>query len=573
MSNQFILKFFAFLFLPAITSFLCCSLSPKADLIIYNGKIYTMDANQPIAEMVAIKGGKIIHVGSSDELDRWRGSQTKIINLEGKTMTPGLIESHGHIMGMGYAKMKLDLSQVKKYQELVKIVEAAVKKARPGEWILGRGWHQSKWNPSPSLMVRGFQTHHLLSQVSPDNPVYLTHASGHAGFANAKAMEIAGISRSTLFQGDGEIIKDEQGNPTGIFIEEATSLITQHIPESTPEKDRQALELAIQECFKNGITTFRDAGAGEKEIQLYKEFLKNNKLKVRLWVMLDGSDAELLQKWFEKGPEIGLGNHFLTIRAIKLYADGALGSRGAWLLEPYSDRPGHYGQAVTPMEKIYQVARQGLQYGFQVCVHAIGDRANREVLNQFERVFKELPEKANDHRFRIEHAQHISARDIPRFAQLGVIASMQGIHLSSDRPWAIHRLGKKRIEEGAYAWQKLLQSGAIIVNGTDVPVEPINPIACFYASVTRKTLDGYPPNGYEPDQKMTREQALRSYTLDAAYGAFEENLKGSIEVGKFADFTVFSQDIMTVPEDKLLETRIVYTIINGEIVYQAPEAN
>jgi len=389
-------------------------------------------------------------------------------------------------------------------------------------------------------MVRGFQTHHLLSQVSPDNPVYLTHASGHAGFANAKAMEIAGISRSTLFQGDGEIIKDEQGNPTGIFIEEATSLITQHIP---------------------------------KEIQLYKEFLKNNKLKVRLWVMLDGSDAELLQKWFEKGPEIGLGNHFLTIRAIKLYADGALGSRGAWLLEPYSDRPGHYGQAVTPMEKIYQVARQGLQYGFQVCVHAIGDRANREVLNQFERVFKELPEKANDHRFRIEHAQHISARDIPRFAQLGVIASMQGIHLSSDRPWAIHRLGKKRIEEGAYAWQKLLQSGAIIVNGTDVPVEPINPIACFYASVTRKTLDGYPPNGYEPDQKMTREQALRSYTLDAAYGAFEENLKGSIEVGKFADFTVFSQDIMTVPEDKLLETRIVYTIINGEIVYQAPEAN
>ncbi len=540
----------------------------KADLVIRNGNIYTLDENKPLGEAVAVIDGKIAFVGSDREAKNLIGPQTEVLDLQGKTMIPGFIESHGHIISLGRAKMRLDLNEVNNYAELVDLVAVAVKEAKPGQWILGRGWHQSKWEPQPNPMVRGFQTHHALSRVSPNNPVYLSHASGHAGLANAKAMEIAAITPLATFNDQGEIIRDDQGNPTGIFTEQAMSLIGKHIPGSSPDSDRQALELAIEECLSNGLTSFRDAGSDREAIDVYREFLDRGKLKIRLWVMLDGQDENLRQEWSAKGPEIGAGNNFLTIRAIKLVADGALGSRGAWLLESYSDRPEHTGHATISMENVYQVGKAGLEHGFQVCVHAIGDRANREVLDQFEKAFNENPEAAKDHRFRIEHAQHISAGDIPRFARLGVIASMQGIHMSSDRPWAIDRLGQERIIEGAYVWQKLLQSGATIINGTDVPVEPVSPIACFYASVTRRTLDGFPPDGYEPKQKMTRRQALRSYTLDAAYAGFEEDIKGSIEVGKVADFTVFSQDIMKVAEDKLLETIVDYTIIEGKIVYK-----
>lgn len=546
---------------------ICCGKKEKADLVIHNGTIYTMDESGPTAEAVAVTDGKIVSVGSNGEIKKLIGKETEVIDLQGKTMTPGFIESHGHILSFGRSKLKLDLNGLKNYDELVKSVAEAIKKAKPGEWILGRGWHQSKWDPPPSPMVRGFQTHHALSKVSPDNPVFLTHASGHAGFANAKAMEIAGVTKTTTLTGDGEIIKDDQGNPTGIFNENAEELINKHIPESTPDSDRRALALAIDECLAHGITTFHDALTTSEAIEIYKKFLNEGKLKVRLWAMINGVDEKLLEEYYTKGPEIGLGNNFLTIRAIKLLSDGALGSRGAWLLEPYSDRPDHYGHEIILMQYVYTVAKDALKHGFQLCVHAIGDRANREVLNQYEKTFKENPEAAKDHRFRIEHAQHLTSQDIPRFAQLGIIPAMQAIHMSSDRPWAIDRLGKERIEEGAYVWQKLLKSGARIANGTDVPVEPISPVACFYASVTRRTLKGDPPEGYEPDQKMTREQALRSYTLNAAYAGFEENIKGSIEVGKLADFTVFSQDIMKVPDDGLLKTVVEYTIVDGKVVY------
>ena len=541
---------------------------PKADLVIHNGTIYTMDKTKPVVQAVAVSGGKITFVGSNNDAKSMIGPQTEVLDLQGKTMTPGFIESHGHIMGQGYSKMRLDLADVKNYDDLMQRVAEAVKRAKPGEWILGRGWHQSKWTPQPSPMVRGFQTHEALSKVSPNNPVYLTHASGHAGFANAKAMEIAGVTASTNFTEGGEILKDEHGNPTGIFNERAQGLITRRIPESTPESDRKALELAIQDCLENGITSFDDAGSGQDTIDLIKSFLDEGKLKIRLWVMLAGGSQQLLKNWYARGPLVGAGNNFLTVRAIKLVSDGALGSRGAWLLESYTDRPGHTGHETVSMEYVHTVAKDALQHGFQVCVHAIGDRANREVLDQFEKAFQENPEKAKDSRFRMEHAQHLSLSDIPRFAKLGVIASMQGIHMASDRPWAIDRLGQRRIVEGAYVWQKLLKSGAKIINGTDVPVEPVSPIACFYASVTRRTLKGTPPGGYEADQKMTREEALRSYTLDAAYGAFEEKLKGSIEVGKLADFTVFSQDIMKVPDDKLLKTLVEFTIVDGKIAYR-----
>ena len=544
-----------------------------ADLVIKNGNIYTVSNASPKAGAVAVAGGVIVDVGANETIDRWIGKDTEVIDLQGKTMTPGLIEGHGHFLGMGQAKLNLELLDVTSYEQLTERVAEAVEEASPGEWILGRGWHQSKWDSISGTVVKGFQTHEMLSAVSPDNPVFLRHASGHAGFANAKAMEIAGVgllAKESLSKEDthgGEIIRDEQGNPTGIFNETAMGLIGKHIPDADVGKDRRAMELAIQECLENGITSFQDAGAGRNQIKLARDFLHEGKLSVRLWMMVSSRDTTLLNEWYARGPEIGLGDNFLTIRAIKIHADGALGSRGAWLLAEYADRSGHFGHETTPMQFVYEVAKKGLKHGFQVCTHAIGDRTNREVLDMYEKAFKENPEAARYARYRIEHAQHLHPADIPRFGELGVIPAMQAIHMSSDRPWAIDRLGEKRIIDGAYVWQKLLQSGAVIVNGTDVPVEPIDPIASFYASISRKTLKGEPEEGYEPDQKMTRAQALKSYTLDAAYGAFEENIKGSVEPGKVADFTVYSQDLMQVPESEVLKTRIDMTIVNGKIEY------
>ena len=544
-----------------------------AEVVIKNGNIYTVDDDHPKAEAVAIDKGRIVFAGNNEEVEKWITEGTKVIDLEGKTMTPGLIEGHGHFLSMGRSKLEVDLNGTKSYEELVSRVKKAVDAATAGTWIVGRGWHQSKWDSITAPVFDGFPTHQQLSEISPNNPVFLEHASGHGAFVNAKAMEIAGVNRLAK-EGmpkqkvaGGEIIRDASGNPTGIFNENAMSLITEHIPQSDEEKDRRALELAVEECLKNGITSFEDAGIIGSEIESVRKFMAEGNLKVRLWTMLWSQDATLLKEWYAKGPEIGTGDNHLTIRAIKIMADGALGSRGAWLLEEYTDRENHFGVATVPMSFVYETSKKALNHGFQACTHAIGDRANREILDMYEKALLENPVAAKDSRFRIEHAQHLSLQDIPRFAALGVIPSMQAIHLSSDRPWAVDRLGEKRIKEGAYVWQKLLKTGVKIVNGTDVPVEPINPIANFYASVTRKTLDGTPEGGYEASQKFTRRQALLSMTLDAAYGAFEENLKGSITVGKLADFTVYSQDLMSIPEGDILKTKIEMTIVGGEVLY------
>jgi predicted amidohydrolase YtcJ len=555
-------------FLTIILAFLIsCTENQTADLVISNGKIYTVDQKNIVVEAVAVKDGKILETGSTNQINSYIGKETTTIDLKGRLMTPGLIEGHGHYMGMGYSLMSLNLMGTSSYQEVVDLVKIAVAEAEPGEWILGRGWHQSKWEKIVEVEVKGFPTHHMLSEVSPDNPVVLRHASGHALLANAKAMEIANIGPATDFQEGGEIIKDAKGNPTGIFNESAMGLIGKFIPENNEESDRKAFELAGRNCLENGITSFHDAGEGEKTINLMKQILAEGGFSTRLYVMLSGGNRALLDKYFSNGPEVGLGNDFLTIRSIKLFVDGALGSRGAWLIEPYTDMPGHYGHAVSELSYLQEVCDQAIKNEFQVCTHAIGDRGNKEVLDIYEKAYKKNPDQ-NDARFRIEHAQHLAASDIPRFANLGVIPAMQAIHMSSDRPWAIDRLGEDRILEGAYVWQKLLQSGAKIVNGTDVPVEPLSPIASFYASISRKTLQGLPPGGYEPDQKMSREEALRSYTIDAAFGAFEENIKGSIEPGKLADFTVFSDDIMTIPEEDLLSTEIDMTIVGGKVLYE-----
>ena len=556
-------------------SFLSCRQGEKkevADMVISGGSIYTMDEKNPQVEAVAVKDGRILFAGSEEEARAYISQETTLIDLQGKTMTPGFIESHGHMMGLGYSQLNLDLTKIRNYDEMVQLVAEAVEKTEPGLWILGRGWHQSKWDTVPVPLVKGFQTHEKLSAISPDNPVYLRHASGHAGFANAKAMEIAGVNQLSIegFTEDmegGEIIRDGKGNPTGIFSERAQGIIARHLPESDPEKDKQALELAIKACQRNGITSFHDAGVGTKTMNLYASFKDQGKLGVRMYVMISGPDRELVKEWYARGPMVDTADHLFTVRSIKLNCDGALGNRGAWLLEEYSDMPGEFGMVTLPMDYVLETSVKALEHGFQVCSHAIGDRANREVLDRYQQALEDHP-SVTDHRFRIEHAQHIHPDDIPRFGQMGVIAAMQAIHMSSDRPWAIDRLGEQRIKESAYVWQKLLKSGAVIINGTDVPVEPIDPIASFYASVTRKTLKETPEGGYEPDQKMSRAEALRSYTLDAAFGEFAEHVKGSIEPGKLADFTVFTQNLMTVPDDQILDTEVAMTIFNGEIVYE-----
>ena len=561
-----------FLLFVAVMFTSCHSRREPVELVITGGTIYTADDKNPVAEAVAVNGDTIVYAGTEAGVKSHVGKHTKVIDLEGMIMTPGFIEGHGHLMSLGYNKLNLDLSGITSYEQMVNEVRKAVDRAIPGQWIEGRGWHQDKWKDGSGQLVKGFPTHEGISAVSPDNPVYLTHASGHAGLANEKAMELAGIYALSVggtgrLHDQGEVIRDMAGNPTGIFNEKAQSLIAKFIPGNSKERDLQALELAQAACLKNGITSFHDAGASQEEINLFGEYKSAGKLGVRLYVMINGGDRGMFYRWMKRGPLID-PEHWLTVRSVKLSCDGALGSRGAWLLEPYSDRPGHYGHETLPMDTVYKSSLLALEHGFQVCTHAIGDRANREVLDQYERAFDKAGGRSSAHRFRIEHAQHLSAEDIPRFGELGVIAAMQAIHMSSDRPWAIERLGEARIVEGAYVWQKLLKLGAVIVNGTDAPVEPVNPVAGFYASVSRKTLAGKPEGGFEPDQKMTREQALRSYTIDAAYAAFEEEIKGSIEPGKLADFTIFTRDLMTVDEDDILSTEVAMTIVGGKVAYK-----
>lgn len=549
-----------------------CKSGPEnpADQVFINGIVYTVDEANPKAQAVAVKDGLILAVGSTEEIQAYVGESTEVIDLQGKTMTPGLIESHAHLMGIGYNKLEIDLMGVKTYDELIQKVAEAAATAKPGDWITGRGWHQDKWLQMPDKTVQGFQTHDALSEVTPNNPVYLAHASGHASFVNKKAMELAGINplrseNPTQEVEGGEVLRDELGNPTGILVERASGLVARLIPETTPEKNEEALTLALQELAEKGITSFHDAGSGQGVIDLVQKFKNEGKLTARMYIMLSGRQPELLEQWYQKGPMID-SDHFVTVRSIKLNCDGALGPWGAWLLEDYSDKPGHRGHETLPMSVVTEVSERAIPLGFQVCAHAIGDRANQEILDRFEAALAKNPE-AKDHRFRIEHAQHIHPDDIPRFGQLGVIAAMQAIHLSSDRPWAIDRLGEKRIIDGAYVWQKLMQTGAVVTNGTDAPVEPVDPLPSFYASVTRKTLQGLPEGGYEADQKMTRAEALKSYTLDGAYAEFEEDFKGSIEVGKAADFTVYDKDIMEIPENDILNAKVEMTVVGGKIVY------
>jgi predicted amidohydrolase YtcJ len=538
-----------------------------ADLVLRNGVVHTVDARRPRAEAVAVRGSRIVAVGSSAEVAALVGPRTRVLDLRGRTVVPGFDDSHAHLLGIGFARLDVDLTGTRSWAEVVERVAAAVAGRRPGEWVRGRGWHEGKWaTPAPGS-VRGFPTHEALSAVSPDNPVVLDRADGHAVLANAKAMALEGITRETKAPTGGEIIRAASGEPTGVFVDNAERIVAP--PERSPDEVRRALELAMDECLAKGVTSLTDAGAGTDVLALYREAAAAGKLRTRLYAMAAGLPTmRALGR-----PELGLGGGMLTIRAAKLYADGALGSRGALLLEPYADDPGNSGLLVTPPGEILEAARFALAHGFQVATHAIGDRANRIVLDAYETAFRENP-AAKDPRFRIEHAQILDAADIPRFGRLGVLAAMQGIHCPSDRPWAPQRLGEARVKEGAYAWRNLLDAGARIANGTDAPVEDVSPIQNFHATVTRQDAGGLPPSGFDPDQKLTRAEALRTMTLDAAYASFAEDEKGSIEVGKRADLVVLSQDILAVPDDALMRTEVLVTIVDGKVLHErGPIAN
>jgi hypothetical protein len=532
------------------------------DRILVNGVVHTMDDAHPRAEAVAMTAGRISAVGSTADLLTAKGPMTEVIDLLGATVVPGLKESHGHFVGIGQAQMRLNLVGTKSWESVVARVAEAVKSRPKGAWIVGRGWHEEKWETRPKRQVRGFPPHDELSAVSPDHPVFLGRADGHAGFANARAMALMGITRDTKPPSGGDIIRDENGQATGVFIDRAQGLIRP--PDATESDIREAIRLATEECLRKGITFFDDAGADLQTIALYRDLAARNQLGLRLYAMIRGLDN--LKRFGP--PQPGGADSFLSIRSLKLSIDGALGSRGAKLLEPYVDDPGNRGLWVTDPAVVREAALFGIANGFQVNVHAIGDAGNRAVLDAYEAAFKAHPEK-KDVRFRDEHSQILDENDIPRFGKLGVIASIQGIHGTSDLPWASERLGEARVLEGAYPWQKLRKSGAVLINGTDAPVEDVDPIKSFYASVTRQSEGGVPPGGYQPDQRLSRLDALRSYTKDAYWASFAEKNGGTIEPGKWADLTVLSKDILSVPDADILSTRVLYTLVNGRVTYRA----
>ncbi len=534
-----------------------------ADMVLRGGKVVTVDPNVPDGEAVAIKDGLIMAVGSDGDIRAYIGPETEVIDLDGQLAIPGFIESHAHYMGIGSAKMQLNLMDVANWDEIVSMVDASVSDAPAGQLITGRGWHQEKWDKEPPGNIEGLPTHNSLSAVSPNNPVILRHASGHAAFANAKAMEMAGIDRNTPDPRGGEIVRDENGEPIGAFRETAQGLLSPAYENAVPANPRRQAVLAAEEVLSKGITSFQDAGSGFGTIDLLKDMVDNNEIGVRLWVMVRAGDDQLREN-LDAYRMIGYGNNMLTVRAVKVTIDGALGSHGAWLLEPYNDMPSSVGLNTSPIPRLRVTAELAAAHDYQLAVHAIGDRANREALDVFEAAYTANPDNT-DMRWRVEHAQHLHPDDIPRFGQLGVIASMEGIHATSDGPWLEEKLGEQRVREGAYVWQSLMQSGAVVTNGTDAPVEDVDPIASYYATVSRMTNQGWK---LYPEQAMSRMEALRSYTINGAYAAFEEDIKGTLTPGKLADITVLSKDILTIAEEEIPSTEVVYTIVGGEIKYR-----
>ena len=532
----------------------------SADLLLLNAHVVTMNEKQPSAQAIAIQGQRIVWVGSSDEAKRLFAKAARTVDLHGATVLPGIIDAHTHLMNLGQSLVQLNLKDLPTEKEIVERVKQRAASAAPNEWILGWGWDEGKW-------ASNYPSNQALSEASPRNPVYLVGLHTFAAWANKRALEIAGINKDTQDPENGKILRDEKtGEPTGILLNRAQDLIARHIPPMTLVQTKRAMQLAARECVRNGLTSIHEAKVTPLMVQAFHELVREGHMPLRIYAMLDGADKNLVDNWLKRGPEID-PHHQLTIRAFKIFADGALGSRGAALLEPYSDAPQTKGVMTTPESEVYSLTRRSLQAGFQVCTHAIGDAANRSVLDAYEQAQKEVPE-SRDARLRIEHAQVLAPEDITRFAKLGVIASMQPTHCTSDMPWAEKRLGPQRVK-GAYAWRSVKDTGAHLPLSSDFPGETLNPFYGIYAAITRQDPQGNSPGGWYPEQKLTLEEALHGYTNEAAYAEFEEASKGSIEKGKLADLTIISKDITKIPAKEILSIRVLKTLVGGRFVYDA----
>jgi len=544
----------------------------KADLLLLNAHLITMNPGQPNAEAIAINNGRIAWVGSTAEAKTMFGNAGETLDLGGATVLPGIIDAHAHLMSLGESFLKLDLKGVATPEEAARRVKEKAATVRSGEWILGWGWDEGKW-------AARYPTHELLTEAAPTNPVFLTGLHSFAAWANKRALLVAGINKDTRDPENGKIIRDEKtGEPSGVLINRAQDLVASHIAPLDLDAVKIALELAARECLRNGLTSVHEARVTPIMLQAFRDMVKRGRLPLRVYAMLDGADPKLIDEWLKRGPEID-PQHRLTIRSVKVFADGALGSRGAALFEPYTDAPNTRGMTTTPEAGIYEMTRRCLGRGFQVATHAIGDAANHQVLDAYEKALKHAAGVTsgatassgvggNDARLRVEHAQVLAAADIPRFAELGVIASMQPAHCTSDMAWAEKRIGAARIK-GAYAWRSVLRTGAHVPISSDFPGETLNPFYGIYAAVTRQDPRGQPEGGWNPEQRMTLEEALRGYTIEAAYAEFEEKEKGSIERGKLADLIVISKDPATVAPRDLVRISVLKTFINGKLVYSS----
>ncbi len=548
---------------------------PVADMLLINGNVRTVDDSRPQAQAIATRGDRIVAVGSNDALQEWRGSSTEVIDLKGKTAIPGFIEGHGHYTSFGESLMTLDFRHAASFDDIVAMVANAAKETPAGEWITGRGWHQDKWQVRPSPSVEGLPLHDKLSAATPDHPVMLIHTSGHAVFVNQKAMTLVELDGKTAPPDGGEIVLTEDGRPIGMMRESAQDIFRAAFanhqalrsPEIIEAEMRRKAKLAGEESLRHGITSFQDLGTRFTEVDLLRRMADEGALPVRLWMAFEEQAADMEDRLADYRM-IGYANNFLTVRAIgEKVLDGALGTHGGWLLEPYTDLPRSHGLNVVPIEEIEHSARLAMKYDYQLAIQGIGDRAYRELLNIYEAEFARNPDKT-DLRWRIEHAQVIHPVEVERTVRLDVIPAVQGIFACSDGPWVEERLGPERTAERGYIFNTLYEAGLVPTNGTDPPVDEIDPIASYHCSVTRQLPDG---SYFQRDEVYSREVALYSYTMGNAIAAFEEGIKGSITPGKLADITILSQDLVTIPDDEIMDTEIVMTILGGKVVYRDGE--
>jgi predicted amidohydrolase YtcJ len=549
---------------------LCSSFGPAghkvepADLIFINGNVYTANDQQPHAEAIALKGDRIVFAGSNADAKKYQGTQTRTVDLRGATVLPGMTDAHHHLEGVGFREMTLNLEGITTLQDFLAKVKTEVDRAKPGAWVTGRGWIETFWQPPV------FPTRWDLDKIAPNNPVILQRADGHGTVVNSAALKIAGITRDTPSPFGGEISKDKNGEPNGMLLDAALSLVDRHIPPTSPADAERAVVLGVQRDISLGWTQVQNPGGDYRDIAIYRKLYNDGKIKLRIYKVLSAPGKEA-QRLLSEGPIIGAYGNRLTVRSLKFYADGSLGSRSAALLEPYSDAPGTSGFLRIKEEDLLPVLEEALRKGIQCETHAIGDKGNRFILDEYEKALKAVPpdqRKIADPRWRVEHSQIVNPLDIPRFKKLGIIPSMQASHAIGDLHFAPARLGIKRLA-GAYAWNSFVKSGVIVPGGSDAPVERGEPMIEFYAAVARKDIKGFSGEGWHPEEALSRAQALKMLTIWPAYAAFEEKLRGTIEVGKLADLTVLSADIMKIPEMDILKTHCLMTVIGGEIVYEA----